>query len=144
MALDVGKVRIGVAITDGLGLTAQPLLTIWCKNRSEDLRNVVRLIKRHEVGHVIVGNPLRMDGETGAWARRVQEFTTLLEQKSGVPVELVDERLTSVAAEEILNRAGVKGQDRKPILDQVAAVVLLEGWMQNREQVAARALLDME
>jgi len=143
MALDIGKVRIGVAITDGLGLTAQPLLTIVCKNRSEDLRNLVRLIKRHQVAHVIVGNPLRMDGEAGPWAKKVQEFATLLASRSGIPVERVDERLTTVAAEEILNRTGVRGQERKQIVDQVAAVVLLEGWMQNRQQAAARALLDV-
>jgi putative Holliday junction resolvase len=132
MALDVGKLRIGVALTDPLGYTAQPLLTIWRRSRGEDLRNIARLILKHDVAHVVVGNPLHLSGEVSSWAKKVHEFADALRVKTGLTVELWDERLSSVAAHEILNEAGVRRQDRTAIIDQVAAVVILEGWMQAR------------
>jgi putative Holliday junction resolvase len=129
MALDDGTLRIGVAITDPLGYTAQPLLTIWRRSRGDDLRNIVRLIRKHEVTRLVVGNPLHMSGEISPWAAKVQEFAAELQRRAQIPVELFDERLTSVAAHEILNEAGVPRQDRTPIIDQVAAVVILRDWM---------------
>jgi len=139
MALDVGKVRIGVALTDPLGYTAQPLLTVWRKTRGEDLRSLLRLIRKHEVVEIVVGNPLHMSGEVSPWAGKVQEFAEELRVRSGLPVELWDERLSSVAAHEILNEAGYVRQERKYVIDQVAAVVILQGWMEAKEQAAARA-----
>jgi putative Holliday junction resolvase len=139
MALDVGKVRIGVALTDPLGYTAQPLLTVWRKTRGEDLRSLLRLVRKHEVVEIVVGNPLHMSGEVSAWAAKVQEFAEELRVRSGLPVELWDERLSSVAAHEILNEAGYERQERKYVIDQVAAVVILQGWMEAKEQAAARA-----
>src|SRR5271154_2123241 len=141
MALDVGKVRIGVALSDALGYTAQLLLTVWRKNRNEDLRSLVRLIRKHEVVEIVVGNPLHMSGEVSPWAAKVQEFAEALRVRSGLPLQLWDERLSSVAAHEILNEAGVARQDRKYVIDQVAAVVILRGWMEAKEQAAARARL---
>lgn len=137
MALDVGKVRVGVALTDPLGYTAQPLLTLWRKNRSDDLRSLLRLIRKHEVVKIVVGNPLHLSGDVSPWAAKVQEFAEELRQRSGLPVELWDERLSSVAAHEILNEAGHRRQDRKYVIDQVAAVVILRGWMEAQEQSAA-------
>jgi putative Holliday junction resolvase len=137
MALDVGKVRIGVAVTDLLGYTAQPLLTIWRKTRGEDLRNVVRLIRKYEVTHLIVGNPLHLSGKVSAWAAKVHEFAAELHTRSGIPVELWDERLSTAAAHEILNEAEYGTKGREKIIDQVAAVLILEGWMQVRERKAA-------
>lgn len=134
MALDVGKVRIGVALSDALGYTAQPLLTLWRKSRGEDLRSLLRLIRKHEVAHVVVGNPLHMSGDVSPWAAKVQEFAEELRARSGLPVELWDERLSSVEAHEILDEAGHDRRDRKHIIDQVAAVVILRGWMESREQ----------
>ncbi len=142
MALDVGRIRIGVAIIDGLGLTAQPLLTIWRKSRGEDLRSLTRLVRRHEVTHLVVGNPLHLSGEVGAWTRKVQEFAEALRVRSGLTVELWDERLSTVAAHEILNQAQYGTKNREKMIDQVAAVVILEGWMQAQQQRAARLALD--
>jgi len=133
MALDVGKARIGVAVTDPLGYTAQPLLTVWRKGRGEDLRNLVRLMRKHEVVHVVVGNPLHMSGDVSPWAAKVQEFAQELSNRSGLPVELWDERLSSVAAHEILDEAGHDPRNRKHIIDQVAAVVILRDWMAARK-----------
>jgi putative Holliday junction resolvase len=129
MALDVGTVRIGVALTDPLGYTAQPLLTIWRRSRGEDLRNILRLIRKHEVTHIVVGNPLHLSGDVSPWAAKVQEFAAELHRRAEIPVELFDERLTSVVAHEILNEAGVPRQQRAAIIDQVAAVIILRDWM---------------
>jgi putative Holliday junction resolvase len=134
MGLDVGKVRVGVALSDPLGYTAQPLLTLWRKSRGEDLRSLLRLIRRHEVVEIVVGNPLHMSGDVSPWAAKVQQFAEELRARSGLPVSLWDERLSSVAAHEILNQAGHDRRDRKYVIDQVAAVVILRDWMEAREQ----------
>ncbi len=134
MALDVGKVRIGVALSDPLGYTAQPLLTLWRKSRGEDLRSLLRLIRKHEVVRIVVGNPLHMSGDLSPWAAKVQEFAEDLRTRSGLPVDLWDERLSSVAAHEILDEAGHDRRDRKHVIDQVAAVVILRDWMESRER----------
>ena len=138
MGPDVGKARIGVALTDPLGYTAQPLLTLWRRGRGEDLRSIVRLARRHEVGRIVVGNPLHLSGDLSPWAAKVQAFAELLRERCAVPVELWDERLSSVAANEILDHAGHNRRDRKTIIDRVAAVVILEGWMNARAEAAAR------
>jgi len=142
MALDVGKVRVGVALSDPLGYTAQPLLTLWRKSRGEDLRSLLRLIRKHEVVEIIVGNPLHMSGDVSPWAAKVQEFADELRKRSTLPVTLWDERLSSVAAHEILDEAGHDSRNRKYVIDQVAAVVILRGWMEAKEQAAARARLE--
>jgi putative Holliday junction resolvase len=134
MALDVGTLRIGVAVSDGLGYTAQPLLTIWRKSRGEDLRNVVRLARKQEATRILVGNPVYLSGDVSPWAAKVQEFAAELGSRVEIPVELVDERLTTVAAHEILDEAGVRRKDRAPIIDQVAATVILRGWMEGQAQ----------
>ena len=141
MALDVGKVRVGVALSDPLGHTAQPLLTLWRKSRGEDLRSLLRLIRKHEVVEVVVGNPLHMSGDVSPWAAKVQDFAEELRKRSGLPVQLWDERLSTVAAHEILDEAGHDRRGRKYVIDQVAAVVILRGWMESKEQAAARAAL---
>ena len=142
MALDVGKVRVGVALSDPLGYTAQPLLTLWRKSRGEDLRSLLRLIRKHEVMEIVVGNPLHMSGDVSPWAAKVQEFAEELRERSGLPVTLWDERLSSVAAHEILNEVGHDSRNRKYVIDQVAAVVILRGWMEAKELAAARAALE--
>jgi putative Holliday junction resolvase len=139
MALDVGKVRVGIALTDPLGYTAQPLLTLWRKTRGEDFRSLLRLIRKHEVVEIVVGNPLHMSGDVSPWAVKVHEFVDELRKRSGLPVQLWDERLSSLAAHEILNEAEYGQRDRKYVIDQVAAVVILRGWMEAKEQSAMRA-----
>lgn len=137
MGLDIGKARIGVALTDPLGYTAQPLLTVWRKSHAEDLRNLTRLIRANNVTAIVVGNPLHMSGEPSAWGRKVQLFAEALRQRSGVPMHLWDERLSSVAAHEILDEAGHDPRDRKAIIDQVAAVLILQDWMASDARSAA-------
>jgi putative holliday junction resolvase len=139
MALDVGKVRVGVALSDALGYTAQPLLTLWRKSRGEDMRSLLRLIRKHEVVRIVVGNPLHLSGDVSPWAAKVHEFADLLRARSGLPVELWDERLSSVAAHEILDEAGYAKQGRRYVIDQVAAVVILCGWMEAQEKSAGES-----
>jgi putative Holliday junction resolvase len=141
MALDVGKVRVGVALSDPLGYTAQPLLTLWRKSRGEDMRSLLRLIRKHDVTELVIGNPLHMSGDVSPWAIKVQEFAEELRLRSGLPMQLWDERLSSVAAHEILNEAGHDRRDRKDVIDQVAAVVILRGWMEAKDEAAARSAL---
>jgi putative Holliday junction resolvase len=141
MALDVGKVRVGVALSDPLGYTAQPLMTLWRKSRGEDLRSLMRLIRKHEVTEIVVGNPLHLSGDLSPWAAKVQAFAVELRERSALPVHLWDERLSSVAAHEILDETGHDRKNRKQVIDQVAAVVILRGWMEAREQAAAALAL---
>ena len=103
--------------------------------------NLLRLIRKHEVVDIVVGNPLHMSGDVSPWAAKVQEFAEELRQRSGLPVQLWDERLSTVAAHEILDEAGHDRRGRKYVIDQVAAVVILRGWMESKEQAAARAAL---
>jgi len=91
---------------------------------------------------IIVGNPLHMSGDVSPWAAKVQEFADELRKRSTLPVTLWDERLSSVAAHEILDEAGHDSRNRKYVIDQVAAVVILRGWMEAKEQAAARATLE--
>ncbi len=139
MALDVGKVRVGIALTDPLGYTAQPLMTLWRKSPGIDMRSLLRLIRKHEVTEIVVGNPLHLSGDISPWAVKVQAWAEEIRERAGVPVHLWDERLSSAAAHEILDEAGHDKRDRKDIIDQVAAVVILRGWMEAREQAARRA-----
>ena len=139
MALDVGKVRIGVALTDPLGYTAQPLLTVWRKSPGEDIRSVLRLIRKHGVAVVVVGHPLHLSGDPIPYGKRVRAFAAELEARCGLPVHLFDERLTTVEAHAQLDAAGYGTRGRNRVIDQVAAVVILRDWMQEREHAAARA-----
>ena len=133
MALDVGKVRIGIALTDALGLTAQPLLTLHRRSRGEDLRSILRLARRHEARRIVLGNPLHLSGDPSTWSRKVQQFAAELASRTELPIELIDERLSTRAAHELLDDAGHNPHHRKEIIDQVAAVVILETWMQLQQ-----------
>ncbi len=142
MALDVGKARIGVAITDELGYTAQPLLTVWRKSPGEDMRSLLRLIRRHGVTAIVVGNPMHLDGGLLPFAAKVQALAAELAARSGLPVHLFDERLTTVEAHSILDAAGHGTYGRKAVIDQVAALVILRDWMQAQQHADARRALE--
>ncbi len=137
VGLDVGDKRIGVAISDGLGLTAQPLFTLHRKGRKGDLKaelkSIGRVLRKHGVTEVVVGNPLHMSGGVSPQAVKAQAFAEALRVELGVTVHLWDERLTSMEANEILDEAGyARGAGRRKVIDQVAAVVILKGWLEAR------------
>lgn len=143
-AFDVGDKRIGVALSDPLG-NAQPLLTIYRKTPRADIKSIGRLLRKHDVAEVVIGNPLNMSGEPGPRALKSQELAGLLRAEFGIPVHLVDERLTTWEAHQLLNQGAGKPRkaserrDRSRIIDQVAAVLILEGFLQMRAMEAARA-----
>ena len=133
LALDVGDVRIGVARTDELGITAQPAGVVTRTELTEDLDAIAALIAEHHSERVVVGLPLRMDGTDSPQTLKVRAFADALADASPVPVELSDERLTTVEAEEILREAGVRPKRRKRVVDTVAAQVILRDWLQEQD-----------
>lgn len=133
LALDVGNRRIGVAVSDELGLTAQPVLTLTRKrNPREDLRSLARLARKFEVVAIVVGNPVHLSGELSPQAARTQAFATELGTLSGLPILYWDERLTSHEAHRILYEAGHKRQEHRPLVDQVAATLILQSYLDER------------
>jgi putative holliday junction resolvase len=137
VGLDVGDRRIGMAISDGLGYTAHPLFTLQRTGRKGDLKKelkwIGRLLRKHGVTEVVVGNPLHMSGDVSPQAVKAQAFAEALRVELGVTVHLWDERLTSMEANEILDEAGyARGVERKKVIDQVAAVVILRGWLERK------------
>lgn len=135
IAFDVGSRRIGVALTDPLGFTVQPLLTLQRTGRREDWRSIGRLLRRYEVAEAVVGNPLHLSGEPSPRSAISHEFAEQLRAESGLPVHLWDERLTSHEAHEILDQAGhARGPERRRVIDQIAAVLILESFLAERER----------
>ncbi len=127
LAIDYGRRRIGLAISDAMGWTARPLETLVRKGRAEELRRLREIVQAYGVKSIIVGHPLRMDGTAGEMAKEASRFALRVEQALGLPVELVDERLTSWAANEWLGRHPEIGQGRGQ--DEVAAAILLEEYL---------------
>lgn len=133
LGIDHGTARIGLAISDELELVASPLRTLDAAG--EPLREIARLVRERGIARIVVGLPLRMSGEHGEAAARVEKFATDLSKalRHEVPVELADERLSSVEAEASLSRAGVTDRRaRREVVDQLAAVVILQGWLNER------------
>ena len=134
LGLDVGNRRIGVAVSDELGLTAQPVLTlVRKKNPREDLRSLDRLCRRFGVAGIVVGNPLHLEGDASPQAAKSQAFAAKLGDLTGLPIHLWDERLTSHDAHQILYEAGRKRQEHKRVVDQVAATLILQGFLDQRQ-----------
>ena len=135
LGLDVGGKRIGVAVSDELGLTAQPVLTLERKrNTREDLRSLARLARRYEVAGIVVGNPKLQSGMDSPQSEKVKAFAAALGELTGLPIHLWDERLTTHEAHQILYEAGHKRQEHKRVVDQVAAVLILQGFLDARDQ----------
>lgn len=140
LGLDVGNRRIGVAVSDELGVTAQPVLTLE-RRRSlrEDLRSLARLCRRFGVAGIVVGNPLHLSGELSAQAAKTQALATELGELTGLPIHLQDERLTTHEAHQILYQAGHARQTHRRVVDQVAATLILQSFLEaqgagDREQ----------
>ena len=134
MGFDVGDRRIGVAVSDPLGYTAQPLLTIHRTRLRDDLKSIGRLLRRHGVEEVVVGNPLYMSGDVSPQALKAQAFAEELRAQFGGVVHLWDERFTTTQAHRHLDEAGHGGrQERKGIIDQVAAVLILQSFLDSRQ-----------
>ena len=135
LAIDVGNRRIGVAVSDELGLTAQPVLTLERRSsRREDLRSLARLCRRFGVAGIVVGNPLHLSGDSNPQAAKTQAFAAELGGLTGLPIHLWDERLTSREAHQILYEAGHARQDHRRVVDQVAATLILQSFLDQKER----------
>ena len=131
LALDVGDVRIGVAVSDPTGTIAQPLEVYRRVGYGPDSRYVAALCQRMDRESVLLGLPLNMDGSTGPQAQKVMDFGAVLE-KAGLTVHYQDERLTTVTAEAVLIGSGVRREDRRRHVDKLAATVILEQWLASQ------------
>jgi putative pre-16S rRNA nuclease len=132
LGLDVGARRIGVAISDPLGITAQGLETLHRKNKKYDLQFLNRIIREYDVHEIVVGLPLRMSGAEGIQAGKIQEFAEDLRKRFKIPVHLWDERLTSAEANRLLRETDLSIEKRGKAVDRMAAILILQGWMENR------------
>jgi len=139
LGLDVGDVRIGVALSDETATIAGGLPTLARVGPRKDVRAVAALVREHGVTEVVVGLPRRLDGSLGPQAEKVQAFAADLRQSVRVPVQEWDERFTSVAATRALIEGGVKRRDRRQSVDKVAAVLILQGFLDHRKLAAAEA-----
>jgi putative holliday junction resolvase len=132
LGLDVGNRRIGVAVSDELGLTAQPLMTLERKRKSrDDLRSLARLARRFGVVGIVVGNPVHLSGEVSPQALKTQAFVAELGELSGLPIHLWDERLTTREAHQILYEVGHARQEHRRVVDQVAATLILQSFLEQ-------------
>jgi putative Holliday junction resolvase len=132
LGLDYGTKTIGVAVSDGLGLTAQTVTTIRRTNLKADLAALGELVREYEAERFVVGLPLNMDGTEGPRAEATRKFVDALTQTLGLPVELWDERLSTVAAQRTLLEADLSRAKRREVIDQMAAQFILQGWLDAR------------
>ena len=122
-------------MSDELGLTAQPVMTLErSHNRREDLRRLARLARRYGVAGIVVGNPVHLSGELSPQAAKTQAFAAELGELTGLPIHLGDERLTTREAHQILYEAGHARQQHRRVVDQVAATLILQSFMDERKQ----------
>ena len=132
LALDVGSRTIGLAVTDPLGITAQGLDTIRRKNKRTDFAALEQIIQKYQVVELVVGLPLRMSGLEGTQAEKMQVFAEELRKRFELPVHLWDERLTSAEANRLLRETELSIKKRSAVVDRLAAVLILQGFMERR------------
>ena len=131
LALDLGKKRIGLALSDELGITAQGLPTLERRNKRSDFAALAALVRDNHVQQIVMGLPLRMSGEEGTQADWVRGFAEELKVHVDVPIALRDERWTSKQAERVLMGSGIHKDDRKPAIDRLSAVILLQDYLDS-------------
>jgi putative pre-16S rRNA nuclease len=129
LALDPGKKRIGLAVSDELGVTAQGLPTIHRKNNRTDLAALARVVREKSVDRILIGNPLHMSGDAGVQAEAARHFGELVARYTGKQVQFWDERLTTVEASRVLRESGIGVEKRARAVDQLAAVILLQSYL---------------
>ena len=132
LALDVGSKRIGVAISDALGITAQGLETIQRHNKRRDWEALGALVKKYDAGEIVVGLPLRLSGAEGTQSEKMRLFADELRAKLGLPVHLWDERWTSTQANRLLRETNLSIEKRGKAVDRMAAVLILQSWLEAR------------
>ena len=134
LGLDVGARRIGIAVSDPLGITAQGLETLQRRNKKTDMTALERVIREFSVKEIVVGLPLRMSGAEGIQSDKMQLFADELRKRFRLPVHLWDERLTSAEANRLLRETELSIEKRAKAVDRMAAVLILQGWMEMRRR----------
>lgn len=129
IGLDLGKARVGVAMSDILGILASPFETWQSKGLERDAEHIAQLVKDYNADVVVCGLPLNMDNTESFMTQYAKDFVQCLQQKVDVKIVLQDERLTSVEAEEYLNQTNTRGKKRKAVLDQVSACIILQTYL---------------
>jgi putative holliday junction resolvase len=132
LGLDVGSKRIGVAGCDGLGLIATGITTIWRSSFPADIAQLTQIIAERQVEILVIGLPYTMDGNIGSQAKQVQKFARRVAAAIELPIDYVDERLTSYAAEEMMKAANISVSQNKATIDRIAAAVILQQWLDTR------------
>ncbi|MBI4463912.1 MAG: Holliday junction resolvase RuvX [Acidobacteria bacterium] len=136
LAIDLGTRRIGLAVSDPLGLTAQGLATLERRNTRYDLDYLESLVRQYDVSLVLLGNPMNMDGSEGSQSAKARQFADQLSRSLKIEVRLWDERLTTVEANRILQESGMKTQRRIQAVDRLAAVLLLQNFLDSQRTAA--------
>ena len=131
LALDLGKKRIGLAISDPLGITAQGLPNLVRARKRADFALLEQIVRERQVGLILMGNPINMRGDEGRQSAWVREFAQALEERTGLPVKLWDERLTSVEAGRVLRSSGISIEKRAAAVDRLSAVILLQSYLDS-------------
>lgn len=144
LGLDLGTKTIGLAVSDELGITAQGLSTLERRGLRRDLEALSARVAEYGVDRFVLGLPLNMDGSEGGRAEATRKFGTALTDATKLPVLYWDERLTTVAAHRALSEADVSGRKRKEVIDQVAAMLILQGWLDAQRPLPSRAGDDPE
>lgn len=129
LGLDVGSKRIGVAVSDPLGITAQGLETIHRRNKRTDFAQLEQVLRKYEVAEIVVGYPLRMSGAEGTQSEKMVQFAEDLRRRFPIPVHLWDERLSSAQANRVLRESEMSIKRRGEVVDRLAAVLILQSWM---------------
>ena len=139
LGLDYGSKTVGVAVSDPLGLTAQRLDTIWRKQENklrQTLARIKELVDEYQIEQIVLGYPKNMNNTVGERAEKALEFKEMLEKRTGLTVIMWDERLTTVEADRTLMEAGVRRENRKQYLDGLAAVIILQGYLDSLGNVS--------
>jgi putative Holliday junction resolvase len=144
LGLDLGRKRIGVAGCDGTGLIATGLTTIDRRSFAEDVARLQKLVQEREAQLLVIGLPYNMDGSLGAQAKQVQKFAGRLSAALNLPIEFVDERLTSVQAEELLRAERQDFSRNKGLIDRKAAAIILQQWLDIRRSQKRNSLNSLE
>lgn len=135
---------MGIAVSDPLGITAQGLTTLHRRNRRQDFQALRQLLREHEVREIVVGNPLRMSGESGAQSEKMTEFVSQLRHAFDVPVHLWDERLSTAEAHRLLDETAMSDRRRTEVIDKMAAVLILQSFLDARHVLPQRQEPDPE
>ena len=133
LAIDLGDVRTGVAVSDKNEFLASPVGTIEEKNRQVLLKKIVEIIKKYDVKKIVLGLPKNMDGTEGDSARKSRDFKELIQKNTGLEVVLLDERGTTISAHNYLNMTDTRGKKRKNVVDTVAATIILQNYLDSKK-----------